>query len=109
MYQVLSVIPTSRFAAPPPRRSAVQMLIHRWAHGRKGRSSEGKAAPALTAAGLSEILFGPPLEGEGRQQMLGMKRTLSRARGMADSMESTPTYEKPSRSAQCGMTQHGTA
>ena len=57
--------------------------------------------------GLGEILeAGSPSGGAGGsqagggtdgRQVLGLKRTVSRARGIADSMESVPTFETPSR------------
>ncbi|PSC70464.1 Methionine gamma-lyase isoform A [Micractinium conductrix] len=60
-------------------------------------------------AGLSEILEGAStVKFQDNRQVLGLKRTVSRARGIADSMEATPAFETPSRwpSIQGGLQPH---
>jgi hypothetical protein len=66
-----------------------------------------RVASTADMAGLSEILDGAapgsggPASGSRAggdpRPVLGLKRTVSRARGIADSMEAGPAFERPSR------------
>lgn len=59
-----------------------------------------RGASTVDMAGLSEILDARSPGGTSdSRQVLGLKRTVSRARGIADSMEATPAFETPSRQA----------
>lgn len=74
--------PSDSRCAQPTARSASHAPLHSQA-----------AVPHTCVHCVASSLF---------RQVLGLKRTVSRARGIADSMEATPAFETPSRQAGLG-------
>ena len=90
---------------PPFLVLSLQAGGHQGHHGRKGKSRTVPYAPACAHTMPACFVAFPPCPGcvcECRQ-VLGLKRTVSRARGIADSMEATPAFETPSRQGRPSM------